>query len=224
MDKASCGSFYYNYYHGVMTRLSAKRAFSLGVVILAAGRSARMGQPKLLLPWGGTSVLGHLIEQWRALGAKQIAVVCAPGDEAIQAELDRLGFPAAEPHLQSSPRARHVQFDSMRGAMAGMAGGAHALGDCAGRSAAFAAADTAAGARFQRRAPRQGLPARAARPWTPSRPAAQSRVPATGRLNGRDAEGVSRAPGPPKSPFVNWTIPGWTWTLTGRRITTRRLT
>jgi molybdenum cofactor cytidylyltransferase len=86
--------FYYNYYPGIMTRPAAERAFSVGVVILAAGRSARMGRPKLLLPWGGTSVLGHLIAQWQALGAKQITAVCAPGDEAIQAEMDRLGFPA----------------------------------------------------------------------------------------------------------------------------------
>jgi len=77
-----------------MTRFSEGRPFAVGVVILAAGRSARMGKPKLLLPWGKTSVLGHLIEEWRALRAKQIAVVCAPGDLAIQAALDRLGFPA----------------------------------------------------------------------------------------------------------------------------------
>ncbi len=41
-------------------------------------------------------VLGHLIRQWRALGAKQIAVVCAPGNRAIQAELDHLGFRAED--------------------------------------------------------------------------------------------------------------------------------
>ena len=77
-----------------MIQSPAERAFSVGVVILAAGRSARMGRPKLLLPWNKTSVLGHLIAQWRALGARQIAVVCAPGNRAIQAELDRLGFPS----------------------------------------------------------------------------------------------------------------------------------
>ena len=54
---------------GVMQQRSAERSFSVGVVILAAGRSARMGRPKLLLPWGETSVLGHLIKQWQALGA-----------------------------------------------------------------------------------------------------------------------------------------------------------
>jgi len=104
MDKANCGSFYYNYYHGVMTRLSAKRAFSFGVVILAAGRSSRMGSPKLLLPWGGSSVLGHLIKQWQGLRAKQIAVVCALGDQAIGAELDRLVFPARNQIVNPAPQ------------------------------------------------------------------------------------------------------------------------
>ena len=86
-----------------MTRLSAKRVFSLGVVILAAGRSARMGRPKLLLAWGKTTVLGHLIKQWQALRAKQIAVVCAPGNRAVQTELDRLGFPARDRIVNPAP-------------------------------------------------------------------------------------------------------------------------
>jgi len=37
----------------------------IGVVILAAGASSRMGQPKLLLPWNDTSVLGDLLNQWK---------------------------------------------------------------------------------------------------------------------------------------------------------------
>ena len=63
-----------------------------------------MGRPKLLLPWGQTSVLGHLIEQWRALGAKQIAVVCAPGNPPVLIELDRLGFPACNRIINPKPR------------------------------------------------------------------------------------------------------------------------
>jgi molybdenum cofactor cytidylyltransferase len=86
-----------------MTEPSAERAFAVGVVILAAGRSARMGKPKLLLPWGTTSVLGHLIEEWRGLHAKQIAVVCATGDLAIQAEMDRLGYPAQDRIINPNP-------------------------------------------------------------------------------------------------------------------------
>jgi molybdenum cofactor cytidylyltransferase len=77
-----------------MSGLAGERAYAVGVVILGAGKSSRMGRPKLLLPWAGSSVLGHLIEQWRGLGAKQITVVCAVGDQAMQNELERLGFPA----------------------------------------------------------------------------------------------------------------------------------
>src|SRR5580765_1537330 len=65
----------------------------IGVIILAAGASSRMGKPKLLLPWGSTSVLGHLVAQWQKVGADQIAVVAAAGDEVLRKELDRLAFP-----------------------------------------------------------------------------------------------------------------------------------
>jgi molybdenum cofactor cytidylyltransferase len=106
MDKASCRLFYYNYHQRrpeVMTQPLAQRAYSLGVVILAAGSSARMGRPKLLLPWGRTSMLGHLIRQWRALGAKQIAVVCSAGIAGIQEELSRLRFPGSNRILNPAP-------------------------------------------------------------------------------------------------------------------------
>ena len=71
-------------------------AWTFSAVILGAGRSSRMGRPKLLLPWGDTTVLGHLLAQWTRLGAVQIAVVCQPGDAALHAELDRLRFPAGQ--------------------------------------------------------------------------------------------------------------------------------
>ena len=64
----------------------------LGVIILAAGASSRMGQPKLLLPWRGTTVIGHLLAQWRELGAAQITIVLRPDDSALAAELDHLNF------------------------------------------------------------------------------------------------------------------------------------
>ncbi len=51
-----------------------------------------MGQPKMLLPWGQTTVLGHLLALWPQLGAHQVAVVCASADAAIDAELNRLRF------------------------------------------------------------------------------------------------------------------------------------
>ena len=64
---------------------------SAAAVILAAGKSKRMGSAKMLLPWGDTSVLGYIIKQWRALGVKQITVVS--GNEEVNFELDRLGVP-----------------------------------------------------------------------------------------------------------------------------------
>jgi len=61
-----------------------------GAVILGAGKSSRMGGPKLLLPWRKTTVLGHLVSEWIRLGVAQIVVVVAANDEAVQHELDRL--------------------------------------------------------------------------------------------------------------------------------------
>jgi molybdenum cofactor cytidylyltransferase len=75
----------------------------LGVVILAAGNSTRMRQPKLLLPWDGTSVLGHLHRTWASLEAAQIAVVCAADAGELHAELDRLPVVAPSRIINLSP-------------------------------------------------------------------------------------------------------------------------
>jgi molybdenum cofactor cytidylyltransferase len=88
-----------------------KKQLALGVVILGAGASARMGRPKLLLPWGETSVVGHLVGQWQALGAGQIAVVHRPGDAPFVAELDRLNFPAQ--NRIENPRPERGMFSSI---------------------------------------------------------------------------------------------------------------
>lgn len=65
---------------------------SLGVVILGAGASSRMGKPKLLLTWQDTTIIGHLISQWQQLDAAQIAIVLRPNDKALLEELSRLNF------------------------------------------------------------------------------------------------------------------------------------
>lgn len=67
---------------------------SILIAILAAGESKRMGRPKLCLPWGETTILGHLLAQWRAAGADKIIVVHGPGETPVTRELDRLGIPA----------------------------------------------------------------------------------------------------------------------------------
>lgn len=67
--------------------------FRLGVLLLGAGASRRMGRPKLTLPWGATSVIGHLLDEWWEAGAAQTVIVCAKDNAALHAELDGLGFP-----------------------------------------------------------------------------------------------------------------------------------
>jgi molybdenum cofactor cytidylyltransferase len=67
------------------------------IAILAAGESRRMGHPKLSLSWGGTSILGHLLQQWRDAGAEKIVVIHSPGEKnPVTSELDRLGVPPGE--------------------------------------------------------------------------------------------------------------------------------
>jgi CTP:molybdopterin cytidylyltransferase MocA len=68
----------------------------LGVVILGAGVSSRMGRPKLLLPWQDTTVVGHLLSQWREIGAGQISIVLRAADAALAAELERLNHPKSD--------------------------------------------------------------------------------------------------------------------------------
>lgn len=75
----------------------------LGVILLGAGASLRMGRPKLLLPWNNTSVIGHLVQQWQRLGADQIVIVCRAEDEELHAELDRLHFPSLDRVVNSEP-------------------------------------------------------------------------------------------------------------------------
>jgi molybdenum cofactor cytidylyltransferase len=85
---------------------------TVGVVILGAGASSRMGSPKLLLPWGNTSVLGHLLEQWTSLRPKQIAVVYAEGNAAFEQELNHLGFPPQ--NRINNPKPESGMFSSIQ--------------------------------------------------------------------------------------------------------------
>ena len=84
---------------------------TLGVILLGAGASSRMGRPKLLLPWRGTTVIGHLIAQWQELGAGQITVVMRAGDAGLAQELDRLHFPAS--NRMHNPHPERGMFSSI---------------------------------------------------------------------------------------------------------------
>jgi molybdenum cofactor cytidylyltransferase len=94
-----------------MNAASARKIPALGVVILGAGASSRMGRPKLLLPWRDTTVIGYLLKQWRELGAAQIGIVLRPQDASLAAELDRLGLPRA--YRIENPQPERGMFSSI---------------------------------------------------------------------------------------------------------------
>ena len=48
---------------------------NISAIILAAGKSVRMGQQKMLMPWGNTTVLGKVIDTLQAAGIEDIVLV-----------------------------------------------------------------------------------------------------------------------------------------------------
>ena len=52
-------------------------------ILPAAGRSLRMGRPKLLLPWGETTLVQHVVRNWRASRVEQVILVLHPDDAEI---------------------------------------------------------------------------------------------------------------------------------------------
>jgi molybdenum cofactor cytidylyltransferase len=56
------------------------RTFGL---VPAAGKSVRMGEPKLLLPWGDRSLIEQTLAAWRRSKVDQIVVVAPPGADEL---------------------------------------------------------------------------------------------------------------------------------------------
>ncbi len=63
----------------------------VGAVVLAAGRSQRMGQPKLGLPWGERTVIGQVVETLTKAGIEEILVVTGGAREVVEKAL--AGYP-----------------------------------------------------------------------------------------------------------------------------------
>ena len=53
-------------------------------LILAAGQSKRMGQPKMLLPWGERTVLEQVIATFKAAGVDDVLVVTGGAKEQVE--------------------------------------------------------------------------------------------------------------------------------------------
>jgi molybdenum cofactor cytidylyltransferase len=58
----------------------------IGAALLAAGRSSRMGRPKMTLPWTqGRSILAHVVRTFRLGGATSIVVVTGADRAEVEA-------------------------------------------------------------------------------------------------------------------------------------------
>lgn len=82
---------------------------------MAAGASSRMGRPKLLLPWKGDSILGHVWGLLRQLRPVQSILVLAP-DHPFGNELDRLEVASSSRVV--NPESRLGMFSSVKAGFA----------------------------------------------------------------------------------------------------------
>jgi len=58
-------------------------------IILAAGESKRMGEPKMLLPWGRSTVLQTVVSTFQAAGVDEVLVVTGAGREQVEMLIGR---------------------------------------------------------------------------------------------------------------------------------------
>ena len=59
----------------------------IGAVVLAAGRSQRMGRPKMTLPWGETTVIGQVVSVLLAAGVDDVQVVTGGAKDDVESAL-----------------------------------------------------------------------------------------------------------------------------------------
>ena len=52
-------------------------------ILPAAGRSTRMAEPKLLMPWAGGTVIESVLAAWRASGVSHTVVIVHPDDRQL---------------------------------------------------------------------------------------------------------------------------------------------
>jgi len=64
----------------------------ISAIILAAGESKRMGRPKMLLKWGKTILIRHVISIYQDAGVEDILLVTGANHEAIIDNINDLGI------------------------------------------------------------------------------------------------------------------------------------
>ncbi|MCZ2110693.1 MAG: nucleotidyltransferase family protein [Dehalococcoidia bacterium] len=78
-------------------------------IVLAAGFSSRMGEPKALLEWGGQTLLGWQVEQLRAAGVDEVIVVVGHRSDEIRRAIRR-----SDCRVMSNPLFHRGRASSLR--------------------------------------------------------------------------------------------------------------
>jgi len=84
----------------------------IGAIVLAAGASRRMGQPKMLLPFGSSTVLGTVVTNLHSAGVDPLVVVVGGAKDKVVDLVHNLPFPV---NLAENPDfAKNEMLDSLR--------------------------------------------------------------------------------------------------------------
>src|ERR1044072_7303580 len=101
----------------------------ISAIILAAGQSKRMGQPKMLLPWGKSTVIEHVIGTFLNAGIEDVIVVTGGAREPVEGILRH--YPVLK--IYNAPYAAGEMLSSVQCALRAMPSQAQAaligLGD-----------------------------------------------------------------------------------------------
>jgi molybdenum cofactor cytidylyltransferase len=62
----------------------------ISAIVLAAGKSERMGEPKMGLPWGETTVIGQVVTTLLDAGLDEVLVITGGGRAEVEHALKRL--------------------------------------------------------------------------------------------------------------------------------------
>jgi molybdenum cofactor cytidylyltransferase len=89
---------------------------ALSAIILAAGLSSRMGQPKMLLPWGKVTIIEQVVTTILDVGIDRLIVVTGSGHQKIRALLAK--YPS---HVQLIFNPLYADGEMLHSLQAGMA-------------------------------------------------------------------------------------------------------
>ncbi len=79
-------------------------------IILAAGESKRMGEPKMLMPWGKSTVLQTVISTFQASGIKDILVITGGAHQQVESLVGRTVETVYNENYQSGEMLSSIQL------------------------------------------------------------------------------------------------------------------